>query len=606
MEDNAAKTAELRELYASLYGGDGSFDSFLAVINEKHAARPAELLALDERRLANPKWYLSPDIQGITMYTELFAGDLKRLKDKVPYLKELGITYLHLMPLMQMPRGENDGGYAVEDFNKVDPKFGTNEDLANLTKALREHGISMCMDFVMNHTASTHWWALKAEEGDARYMDYYMTYPDRTIPDRFEATVPEVFPTTAPGNFIWNEKMQRWVFSSFYPFQWDLNYRNPEVLREMVSSMLEMANLGVEVFRLDAVPYIWKTLGTNCRNLPEVHTIVRMMRLALELAAPAVIFKGEVVMAPSELAAYFGPVTAPECHLLYGVSSMVNLWSALASEDVTLLKYHLEDILSLPSHCAFVNYIRCHDDIGWGLDEPREKTLGIDPLAHKIFLYNFYSGNFPMSYARGQLYNHDWDTKDARSCGTTASLCGLERALIDKNGVGKERALRRILLMHAAIFSLKGFPMLSSGDEIGQLNDYSYMNDLERAADERNVHRSPYRWDFAELRNTPGTYQNTIWHGIEELREKRRHELFSPDAEVYTWDSHNKGVLGLRRRLGGKVLLCVLNFTPRTEYARFEYFTGEYRDVFTNRVSEPGKGFEVPPYGYMWLEGTWK
>lgn len=606
MTDNSAKVTELRSLYISLYGEEGGFDSFLSVIEEKHKERSKQLLELDRKRLADPRWYLSADMQGITMYTDLFAGDLRKLKAKVPYLKELGISYLHLMPLMQMPSGDNDGGYAVEDFNRIDPRFGSNEDLAALTATLRRNGISMCMDFVMNHTASTHEWARLAEEGDQRYQDYYMTYPDRTVPDQYEATVPQVFPTTAPGNFIWNEKMQRWVFSSFYPFQWDLNYRNPEVLKEMVSSMLTMANLGVEVFRLDAVPYIWKTLGTNCRNLPQVHTIVRMMRLALEIAAPAVIFKGEVVMAPSELAAYFGPTSAPECHLLYGVSSMVNLWGALASEDVTLLKYHLEDILALPPHCAFVNYLRCHDDIGWGLDEPREKSLGIDPLAHKIFLYDFYSGNFPGSYARGQLYNHDWVSKDARSCGTTASLCGLEKALLDHDEEDKERALKRILLMHAAAFSLKGFPMLSSGDEIGQLNDYSYMNNYDRASDERNVHRSPYRWDLAKLRCEKGTYQNVIWSGIAELREKRRHELFSPDAEVFTWDSHNKGVLGIRRRIGDKILLCVLNFTPRTQSARFEYFSGKYHDLFTGDSFEPGKELTIPPYGYYYLEGTWK
>lgn len=606
MADNAAKVSELRDLFVSLYGANSDFDSFLSVIDKKHQERSKQLLALDEQRLKDPKWYLSNGMQGITMYTELFAGDLRKLKAKVPYLKELGISYLHLMPLMKMPAGDNDGGYAVEDFNNIDPKFGSNEDLAALTAALRKNGISMCMDFVMNHTASSHEWAKKAEKGDRKYQEYYMTYPDRTIPDQYEATVPQVFPTTAPGNFIWNEKMKRWVFSSFYPFQWDLNYRNPEVLKEMVSSMLTMANLGVEVFRLDAVPYIWKTLGTNCRNLPQVHTIVRMMRLALEIAAPAVIFKGEVVMAPSELAAYFGPTSAPECHLLYGVSSMVNLWSALASEDVTLLKYHLEDILSLPPHCAFVNYLRCHDDIGWGLDEPREMSLGIDPLAHKIFLYDFYSGNFPGSYARGQLYNHDWVSKDARSCGTTASLCGLEKALIDHNEADKVRAISRILLMHAAAFAFKGFPMLSSGDEIGQLNDYSYMNNYDRASDERNVHRSPYRWDLAKLRAEKGTYQNEIWAGIAELREKRKHELFSPEAEVFTWDSHNKGVLGLRRRIGSKVLLCVLNFTPRTQSCRFEYFSGKYRDLFSKKTFEPGRELEIPPYGYYYLEGKWK
>lgn len=604
--DDSARINELERLYRSLYNDEGDFPEFLSAIRKFKSERSQSLKRLDRKRLENPSWYLSSDMQGVTMYTDLFAGDLKKLKDKVSYLKEMGISYLHLMPLMQMPEGDNDGGYAVEDFNMIDPRFGTNEDLAALTEALRRNGISLCMDFVMNHTASTHEWARKAEEGDEYYQDFYMTYPDRRIPDQFELTMPEVFPTTAPGNFIWNGKMKRWVLSSFYPFQWDLNYRNPEVLKQMISSMLLMANLGVEVFRLDAVPYIWKTLGTNCRNLPEVHTIVRMMRLALEIAAPAVILKGEVVMAPSELAAYFGTAEAPECHLLYGVSSMVNLWSALASKDVTLLKYHLEDILALPDHCAFVNYLRCHDDIGWGLDEPRERSIGIDPLAHKIFLYNFYSGNFPASYARGQLYNHDWVSQDARSCGTTASLCGLEKALIDHSDKEKETAIRRILLMHAAVSALKGFPMLSSGDEIAQLNDYSYMNNYDRASDERNLHRSPYNWENAARRKDKKSYQHEVWAGIEDIRKKRKHECFAPDAEVYTWDSHNKGVLALRRKVGEKVLLCVMNFSDEECDTRYEYFTGKYTDLFSGKRYEPGRGITLAPYEYLYLEGEWK
>lgn len=603
MRADKKKIDELETLYHSLYGEQGDVKAFIEMILRFRDDRPDDLRQLDIKRLRDPRWYMKGTMQGVTMYTDLFAGDLRNLRNKIPYLKELGISYLHLMPLMKMPKIQNDGGYAVENFCSIDPRFGTNDDLVFLTKELRENGISLCMDFVINHTASTHEWACRAEAGDKYYQEFYMTYPDRTIPDLYEETVPEVFPTTASGNFIWNEKMKCWVFSSFYPYQWDLNYHNPEVLAKMIYSMLMMANLGVEAIRLDAVPYIWKELGTTCRNLPQVHTIVRVMRLALELAAPAVILMGEVVMAPKEIAAYFGSAEAPECHLLYGVSSMVNLWSALASGDVTLLKYHLEDLFSLPDHCAFVNYIRCHDDIGWGLDEDRERSLGIDPLMHKVFLYNFYSGNFPDSWARGQLYNHDWVSQDARSCGTTASLCGLEKALIDHSDKKKKAAFSRILLMHAAISAIKGFPLLSSGDEIGQLNDYSYMNNYDRAGDERNLHRSHYRWTNAKFRTVEGTNEYVIWHGLAELRNARKHLCFSPEAEVITWDSHSSGVLAVRRRVDRKVLLCIMNFTDKQQYTRYEYFTGMYRDLFSGDFYEPGIEVIVPPYRYLYLEG---
>ena len=593
---------ELKTLFTSLYGSDEKLGSLILSMREYYDRRSDELKSLDKEREDNPLWYRKGDMLGLTMYSDLFASSLKGLKGKVGYLKKLSLKYLHLMPLMKMPKKDNDGGYAVEDFYSVDPRFGTNEDLIALTKELRKHGISLCLDFVMNHTASTHKWAKAAEEGDEHYQNYYMCFSDRTYPDQYEKTTPEVFPTTAPGNFIWNEKMQKWVLSSFYPFQWDLNYRNPEVLIEMLSSALNLANMGVEVFRLDAVPYIWKELGTTSRNLPQVHSIVRIMRLALEIVCPAVILKGEVVMAPKELKAYFGTPEAPECHLLYNVSLMVNFWSALASQDVRLLEHMAEDILSMEDHCSFVNYIRCHDDIGWGLDEDYEKKIGIDPLKHKIFLYRFFEGSFPSSYSLGQLYNYDPVSLDARSCGTTASLCGIENARNHFDMELLEKGIKRDMLMHAALYSFRGFPMLSSGDEIGQLNDWSYMNEPEKALDSRNLHRSPFNWKKEKMAEKGEGYEGRIFSGILNLDRIRKEDpCFAPDAKVTTWHSHSDKVFSIRRTVDGRDMLCVMNFGDSREWVHYDYFLGEYKDVFSSRIVEPGLGFTLEPYEYMYL-----
>ena len=329
---------ELDQLFMSLYDDRAALEDLEQAMAAAYEARPDDLKKLDKQREADPDWYKRGTMFGMTMYTDLFAGSLRKLANRIPYLEEQHLTYLHLMPLLKMPHPQNDGGYAVEDFNTVDPSLGTNADLASLTKKLRKAGISLCLDFVMNHTASTHEWAMKAKAGDPEYQDYYFCYDDRTIPDEYERTTPQVFPNTAPGNFSWCDEMHKWVLTSFYPFQWDLNYRNPKVLVAMLTSALNLANLGVEVLRIDAVPYIWKQLGTTSRNLPQVHTIVRMLRIALECVCPAVVLKGEVVMAPKELAAYFGTPEHPECHMLYNVSTMVNLWSALANGDTRLLK----------------------------------------------------------------------------------------------------------------------------------------------------------------------------------------------------------------------------------------------------------------------------
>jgi amylosucrase len=539
---------ELNELYYSLYNSSVGLNDLKYILRNRLSERGEDLKKLDEERLKNPTWYISNKMIAITMYSDLFASNLQGLESKLDYLSDLGINYIHLMPILKMPHPNNDGGYAVDSFRDVDPKFGSNESLTSLTEAMRKRGMSLCMDFVMNHSSSTHPMALAAKQGDKEAQDYYFFYDDRIIPDQIDAIVPSVFPSSAPGNFTFNEETGKWVLTSFYPFQWDLNYSNYKVLIDIVDSMLSLANLGIEVFRLDAVPYIWKQLGTNCRNLKQVHTIVRTIRIAMEIVCPSVILKGEVVMAPSLLASYFGTKEHPECHLLYNAATMANFWDSLVSQDARLLVEQVNSILSLPSHCHFVNYLRCHDDIGWALDDQVERQLGINPLEHKQFIYNFFEGSFPGSYSRGALYNYDEITKDARSCGTTASFCGLEEALEEDNKVKLDRAIQRDLLLHSAMISIEGFPLLSSGDEIAQLNDYSYINDPDRKEDSRNIHRSPFDWEKAKKIKEKGSYQERIYDGIKCLLEAKSKSIcFDKNAITSTWDTDNYKVFLIRR-----------------------------------------------------------
>lgn len=591
--------AEIEKLLYSLYGKNSPKEAFFNSLVACNKNRSPYLRNLDNKRAIDNQWYLSRTSIGMTMYTNLFNGTFKGIEDKIPYLNELGITYLHLMPIMKTPEPDNDGGYAVDSYLDTNPSLGSIDDFRNLAIKLHESGISICLDFVMNHTSSTHEWAEKAKNGDEEYIEYYQTFDDRTIPDEYEKTVPEVFPSTAPGNFVWSDELKKWVLSSFYPYQWDLNYHNPRVLIEMISNMLRLANMGVDVFRLDAVPYIWKELGTSCRNLPQVHSILRLFRIALEIAAPSCILKGEVVMAPSELASYFGTPEAPECHLLYDVPMMVNIWSSIASQDARLMMRQYERILSLSPNCSFINYARCHDDIGWGLDESDERDLGIDPLLHKIFLYRFYDGEFLGSYARGELYNYDDQSKDARSCGTCASLCGLESA---SSAEEKKKAISRIMLAYGTIWAMKGIPMINSGDEIGQLNDYSFHEDMKRCSDSRNVHRSKFDWNKAKKRNISGTSENTIWKMLASFREARNSLcLFDNDAYISTWQSGNDHVFSIRRKKDNDDMLCISNFSDKQEFIKFAYFVGEYKDIFSGKTVYPGLGFWIEPLSVMWI-----
>ncbi len=591
---------ELHGKYMELYHDEESFAQLLQIMRQYDGKRSEELKALDVKREANPTWYRDSNMLGVTMYPKLFAGGLKGLKGKLDYLSEQGITYLHLMPLLKMPHPYNDGGYAVEDFMTVDPEVGTNRDLLALTKELRKRGISLCLDLVMNHTADTHEWAMRAKAGEQEYMDRYQCYETYDIPAQFERTMPQVFPTTAPGNFTWCEEMKRHVLTTFYPYQWDLNYKNPVVFNEMAGVIMFLANMGVEVLRIDAVPYIWKELGTNCRNLPQVHTIVRMVRMILEVVCPAVILKGEVVMAPKELPAYFGTPEKPECHMLYGVSSMVNLWAALAAKDARLLKHQMDVIHSLPENCFFVNYLRCHDDIGWGLDEEEEVRLQIDPLTHKEYLYHFFEGVYPGSFARGELYNYDPVSRDARSCGTTASLCGVEKGGFEGDREQVSWGIQRDLMMHAACMSLEGFVMLSSGDEIGQVNDYNYKENPDLAADSRYLHRSAFNWENADRRREEGTVQQRIWDGLGRMETLRRENpCFGKDAYVTTWDTCRMPVFAIRRTTAEEELICLANFSGEEQWACLPTLNGEYLDLFTDETVQPG-ALRMGPYQYRW------
>ena len=595
----SARRDELDWLYMELYHDREMLEGLKAMMARAYGGRSESLRRLDKKREADPEWFRAGKMLGVTMYPGLFAGSLKGVEEKLGYLKEQGITYVHLMPLLKMPHPDNDGGYAVEDFNQVDPTLGTNEELSRLAAAMRRRGMSLCLDFVINHTAGTHDWAMRAKAGEREYQDRYICFDSPDIPREMEKTIPDVFPETAPGSFIFVPEMGKYVCSSFHPYQWDLNYHNPAVFHDMVDSMLRLANLGVEVLRIDAVPYLWKEMGTTCRNLPQVHTVMCLIRLITECVCPGVILKGEVVMAPRELAPYFGTADKPECHLLYNASTMATQWSALASGDVRQLKHQLDDLHSLPAHCCFVNYLRCHDDIGWGLNEDYGRALGIDPLAHKKYLYEFFEGSFPGSFARGERYNYNPATQDARTCGTTASLCGIEKGLYEGDEGQVALGVRRDLMMHAAVMCMAGFPMLSSGDEIGQLNGYGYHDDPILREDSRNLHRTPFSWDNAARRTMPGTVQQRLWDGLRQLEKLRAGQpCFGPGAWVTTWDTHNNSVLAIVRRTGDETMACLFNFSGLAQTVWLDGLEGEFSDLISGERACCPSG-TLGPYQYQ-------
>ena len=592
---------ELKWLYGELYPcNEQAFSYFLGMLHRSFLERKESLRKWDEARGLGSDWYSGNGMLGMVMYVNCFAGNLKGVKEHLDYVEECGANYVHLMPLLESPEGRSDGGYAVADFRKVQPSLGTMEDLADLSEECHRRGISLCLDFVMNHTSEDHAWAKRARAGEKEYQDRYFFFDNWDIPKEFEKTVPQVFPTTAPGNFTYCEEAGKVVMTTFYPYQWDLNYRNPTVFNDMTADMLFLCNNGIDIIRLDATPYIWKTLGTNCRNLPEVHKMVRIMRIAAEIVCPGTLLLGEIVMEPSKVVPYFGSVEKPECHLLYNVTTMASTWHTVATKDIRLLKHQLETVFALPKEYIFLNYLRCHDDIGWGLDYPFLAQFGMNEVPHKKYLNDYFTGKWPGSLSRGELYNDDPTLGDARLCGTTASLCGLEAAEERKNAVEIRKAIELDIMLHAFLFTQSGIPVLYSGDEIGQLNDNAYHDDPLKADDSRYIHRGNLHWENVAKRTDDATPEGQIYGAIRKMTSLRNtHPVFESRADAWIVETYNDRVLGIGRYYKGEKMIALFNFGEDEETA-WIHEVEDYCDMFTGEA-RPAKEVKLPGFGFAWL-----
>lgn len=596
---------ELKWLYMELYQNDSMFAELCTNMYQYYKERRQQLKVRDEQREKTPDWFKKNDMLGMMLYIDNFAGNLKGMKKKLSYLSDCNVNCIHLMPFLDSPKGRSDGGYAVADFRKVREDLGTMQDLSELADMCHQKDMNLCMDFVMNHTSEEHEWAKRARQGEGEFMSRYFFYDNYDIPAQYEKTVPQVFPTTAPGNFTYLPEIGHYVMTTFYPYQWDLNYRNPRVFNEMMYHFLFFANQGMDIIRIDAVPYIWKEIGTKCRNLPQVHTIVRMMRMIGEIVCPSVLLLGEVVMEPEKVVPYFGTVEKPECHMLYNVTTMATTWNCVATKDTRLLKQQMDIVNHLPKEYTFLNYLRCHDDIGWGLDFSVLKQWGMQEVPHKRFLNDYFMGKTENSVSRGELYNDDPVTQDARFCGTTASMCGVESAGFEQDSDKMEKAVTLDIMLHAYMLAQSGIPMLYSGDEIGQVNDYMYKENPDKAADSRYIHRGRFQWELAEKRSDSTSVQGKLFGVLDKLENIRKREpVFEAYANVYTYDVHNDAVLCIMREREGEIFFGIFNFSDKEETAWMQE-NGRFTDMLTGEKIEL-KDITIAGHDFCWVKGKRK
>ncbi len=596
--------ALLFEIYGHRYDFYFHVQELVQVLAQGYSNRPGSLKKLDCDRLAQPDWYLQKNMLGMACYVDLFAGDLAKLKDRIGYLAELGVTYLHLMPLYKSPEGDSDGGYAVSDYRTVDPALGTTEDLRELAEALADAGICLVLDFVFNHTSDEHEWATLAKQGDAEHQEYYYMFPDRTLPDAYEENLREIFPQVRRGNFTWDDQSQRWVWTTFNSFQWDLNYGNPAVFNAITGEMLFLANLGCSVLRLDALAFIWKEMGTNCENQAKAHSLIKAFNACLQIAAPAVVFKSEAIVHPDEVVKYIDP---DECQLSYNPLLMALIWESLATRKTQLLTESMRKSFAIHPDCAWVNYVRCHDDIGWTFDDTVAHHLGVNGYYHRHFLNAFYTGRFEGSFAQGVAFQENPSTGDCRVCGSAASLAGLEQAKQLDNPVYTEHAIARLLLMHSIILSIGGIPLLYSGDEIGLLNDYSYQQDPTKQHDGRWVQRIALEQaDIAKAKDTSQP-EAKLAQGLQEMIKIRKQQPLFGHTETHILQTNNQHVFAYARHdEAGNTLLALCNFSEHGQHLDrriLDMFPSRYcRDLLAGKVYSTGLGsILLNPYQVLWL-----
>lgn len=611
---------ELSNLYHSIYAnhpdGRECFGQLLEHIEKAFANRPGSLKQKDLDKLETEPvhWFLSNQIVGMSLYVDRFCGSIAALRNKLNYFEKLGVNFLHLMPIFESPEEASDGGYAVSNFRKVDKRFGTVKDLEELQEEMRKRNMYLMLDIVLNHTSDQHEWAINAKKGDQHYQDYYYFFDDRTEPDEYDKSMPEIFPEAAPGSFSYIKEIDKWVMSVFHNYQWDLNYKNPKVFIEMLDNIFFYANLGVDVLRIDAPAFIWKEKGTRCQNLPQAHTLLQLVKLCVQVATPGMALLGEAIVRPHEIMKYFGVdgKEAMECDFAYNATQMALQWDALATGDTRVMMAAQDILLEKPFGTSWITYTRGHDDIGLGYEDYMIDAAGFNPFEHRKFIREYYAGNYFDSPAKGALFSVNEKTSDARISGSLASLCGLETAINDNNANAIVLSIQKILMMQAMTFFIGGTPMMFYGDETGHLNDYSYLDDEGKSYDNRWMHRPIIDWNKNENVDRPGTIEHIIFSSTKRLTDLRRNIAVIADKKNLTWlRPHNIHVAGFLRAWDDERVYCLFNFSKRkqslTWYAfkengmkptrLYDHWSEQYFDVGMDN-----EYFVLPPYSFFILE----
>jgi amylosucrase len=597
------------------------------IIARSVARRPARLRRRDLDRLVRPDWFAAPDQLGYAAYADRFAGDLVAIRKTLPYLSELGVTVLHLLPL-QTPRPEpHDGGHAVADHRSVRPDLGTVDELSALSADLHGQGMSLGLDLVLTHVAREHEWARRARIGRRRYRGAFHVLADGARVDRLARTVPPAWPGAAPP-FTWDDELGASVWTTFHPWQWDLDWSNSDVFCASLDIMCSLANLGVDVLRLVGLPFAWKRDGTGCRDLPEVGALLQALRAALRIAAPSLAVAAPSAASGDDPGVYAGRGrrSGRGADLAARDDLAAHVWAMLATGRTELAARALSRVPPHPPGAAWTVTVRDHDEIAWRVSDADAAAVGLHGPDHRAFLTGFYTGQHPGSFARGARFRVDVPAGptgphgrygEERVVGSTARLAGLDAALELPPGPRREAALddavARVLLAHAVVLGWGGLPMLWSGDELGLRGDPAWCADPARAGDTRWLHRPVLPWGVSPLgeraddRHDASTVAGQLFSGMRHLARVRAGlPQLHASAEAEIVDTGTPAVLAVLRRHPVGPMLGLYNVAGRLlrlDGGLLALVPGRPWDALTGApvAADASGGWWLPPYAARWL-----
>jgi maltose alpha-D-glucosyltransferase/alpha-amylase len=512
-------------------------------------------------------------------------GDFTGLAQKLDYLQNLGVTCLWLLPFFPSPL--KDDGYDIADYTSVHPSYGTLDDFKQFLHGAHQHGLRVVVELVLNHTSDQHPWFQRARSAPpgSTERDYYVwsdtdqRYQDARI----------IFVDAERSNWTWDPVAQSYYWHRFFHHQPDLNYDNPVVVREMLAVLDFWLDLGVDGFRLDAVPYLVERDGTSCENVPETHAVIRAVRRHIDRRGSGRMLLAEANQLPGDVCAYFGH--GDECHMAYHFPVMPRMFMALHLEDRQPIVDVLEQTPPIPDSCQWALFLRNHDEL----------TLEMVTDDERDYMYLAYS----------------MDPQARLNIGIRRRLAPLVR-----------NSRRRIELLNALLFSLPGTPIVYYGDELG-MGDNLYLGD-------RNGVRTPMQWtgdrnagfsraDPARLYSPIITdpiygYQAvnveaqesdhaSLLHWMRNMiRLRRLFKVFGRGTVTFL-QPDNRRVLAYIRRFDEDVILCVANLSRTAQPAELDLseFAGATPVEMLGYTAFPTVGttryfVTLEPYGFYWFE----